>query len=85
MSLRLRAGVSLTETDDGMVLLDERSGQYWQLNSSGALTLQRLLEGATPEDAAKTLAARYPISQEQAGGDVTALVESLRAAQLVSS
>jgi Coenzyme PQQ synthesis protein D (PqqD) len=83
MSLRLRADVSITKTDDGMVLLDERSGRYWQLNSSGALVLRTLLDGATLEQAATTLAARYPVCQEQASGDVTALVTSLRAARLV--
>lgn len=85
MSLRLRADVSLAETDDGMVLLDERSGRYWQLNSSGALALRRLLEGATLEDVVKALVSRYPVSRERAGSDVTALVESLRKARLVRS
>jgi Coenzyme PQQ synthesis protein D (PqqD) len=84
VSLQLRADVSLTDTDDGMVLLDERSGRYWQLNSSGALVLRRLLDGATPEEVTKTLTTRYPVSQEQAGSDVAALVASLRAAGLVS-
>lgn len=84
MSLRLRAGVSIAETDDGTVLLDERSGRYWQLNSSGALALRLLLDGATPEEVAQTLVARHPVSRERAGDDVAALVESLRAAQLVT-
>lgn len=84
MSIRLRADVSVTETGDGMVLLDERSGRYWQLNSAGALVLRLLLDGVTPDEAAQTLTTRYPVSFERAGKDVAALVESLRAAQLVS-
>lgn len=84
MSVRLRADVSLVETDDGMVLLDERSGRYWQLNRVGGLVLRILLDGATPEDAAKTLATRYPVSRERAHSDVRALVESLHAARLVA-
>ncbi|MGH8887721.1 MAG: PqqD family peptide modification chaperone [Egibacteraceae bacterium] len=45
-----------------MVLLDERSGRYRQLNTSGALVLRVLLDGATPQKAAKTLATRCPVS-----------------------
>ncbi|HEV7451226.1 MAG TPA: hypothetical protein VGO16_07530 [Pseudonocardiaceae bacterium] len=32
MTLQLRADVSTADTDDGLVLLDERAGRYWQLN-----------------------------------------------------
>jgi hypothetical protein len=39
-----------------MVLLDERAGRYWQLNRTGALVVQALLDGDTPEHAARLLA-----------------------------
>lgn len=45
MSLSLADGVSIAETDDGAVLLDERTGRYWRLNGSGARLLQALLAG----------------------------------------
>ncbi|MFF2963230.1 PqqD family peptide modification chaperone [Streptomyces sp. NPDC057963] len=35
-----------------MVLLDERDGRYWQLNSTGATVLQALLDGAGPQQIA---------------------------------
>jgi hypothetical protein len=85
VSVQPRADVSIAETDEGMVLLDQRSGRYWQLNSSGALVLWRLFNGATLEQAAETLTTRYPVSRERASSDVAALVASLRAAGLVSS
>jgi Coenzyme PQQ synthesis protein D (PqqD) len=81
--LRLRKGVTVTETEDGAVLLDERSGRYWQLNTSGALILSTLLAGGTAEQAADAVAARYPVDAGRALADVRELTDSLRAAKLV--
>jgi Coenzyme PQQ synthesis protein D (PqqD) len=83
--LRLRKGVTLTGTGDGAVLLDERSGRYWQLNGSGALILSTLLAGGTAEQAADAVAARYPVDTGRALDDVRSLLDSLRAAKLVRS
>ncbi len=55
MSFRLHPHVSIVEADDGMVLLDERAGRYWQLNSVGVLVLRTLLNGATPEEIVEKL------------------------------
>ncbi|WKX72366.1 lasso peptide biosynthesis PqqD family chaperone [Streptomyces sp. XD-27] len=82
---RLHADVSACATDDGMVLLDERDGRYWQLNGTGALVVQALLDGATPEQIAERLAATRPVTREQAIADVTAVVGHLTRERLVSS
>ncbi|MEH6376421.1 lasso peptide biosynthesis PqqD family chaperone [Streptomyces sp. KLMMK] len=83
MNLTLRRDVSATDTEDGMVLLDEQSGSYWQLNSTAALILRSLLDG-TPEQAAQVLTERYPaVSAERAATDVAALIDSLSTARLV--
>ncbi|MGH3799832.1 MAG: lasso peptide biosynthesis PqqD family chaperone [Pseudonocardiaceae bacterium] len=84
MTVQLRADVSTTDTDDGVVLLDERAGRYWQLNRTGALVLRLLLDGATPHQIAQTLVDRHPVSTEQAAADVTALLERLHTAGLLS-
>lgn len=80
---RLRDDVALTDTDDGGVLLDQRSGQYWQVNDTGYLIITTLIQGGTPRDAATALADRYQISADRAAGDVTALLDSLTTARLV--
>ncbi|QLE73261.1 lasso peptide biosynthesis PqqD family chaperone [Streptomyces rectiverticillatus] len=83
MTLTLRRDVSATDTEDGMVLLDEQSGSYWQLNSTAALILRTLLDG-TPERAAQSLTERYPaVSAQRAATDVAALIDSLSTARLV--
>ena len=84
MGVRLSADVSTAETDGGLVLLDERAGRYWQLNRTGALILSTLLDGATPAHAAEILADRYTVSVEKAIADVSALLEHLSAAGLVT-
>ncbi|WP_119726785.1 lasso peptide biosynthesis PqqD family chaperone [Thermomonospora amylolytica] len=83
--MKLRTGVATADTEYGIVLLDERSGDYWQLNPTGALAVRRLLAGDTPEQAAAALAAEFDVTADQALADVRALLEQLRAARLVAS
>lgn len=84
MSWRLRTDVSTADTDDGMVLLDERAGRYWQLNATGVLVLRMLLDGAASHQIAQILADRHAVSTERAAADVAALLERLRTAGLVT-
>ena len=84
MTVQLRADVSTADTDDGLVLLDERAGRYWQLNPTGALVLRLLLDGAVPHQIAQTLADRHPVSTPRAAADVAALLEHLHTAGLVT-
>lgn len=74
----LRPQVTCATTEGGMVLLDERSGRYWQLNNTGALILRHLLDGETPRQAAAALAGRYPAAADRAAGDVEQLLATLR-------
>jgi Coenzyme PQQ synthesis protein D (PqqD) len=83
--LRLRADITTTTTDDGLILLDERSGRYWQLNPTGADVLHALLAGQDPDQAAQELVTRHRIELPQAQRDVTALTGQLHAAKLVVS
>jgi hypothetical protein len=81
--LRLRDGVFLAETEYGLALLDEDSGEYWNLNPSGVLVLRKLLDGGTPAEAATQLTHEYDVDLESAGRDVTELVSELESAKLV--
>jgi hypothetical protein len=76
--------VSTADTGDGVVLLDERAGRYWQLNRTGAVVLELLLDGVAVHQIARILADRHPVSTEQAATDITALLERLHAAGLVT-
>ncbi|HEY2957764.1 MAG TPA: lasso peptide biosynthesis PqqD family chaperone [Actinomycetota bacterium] len=83
MTLKLRDGVSAAETDYGITLLDEVSGQYWNLNPTGVLILRTLLDGGTPAQAVQELTAQYAVDAQTANRDVEDLVGGLHAAGLV--
>lgn len=82
--LKLRNGVSLAETEDGMALLDEDSGEYFTLNLTGTLVLRSLLSGATPTHAANELTRQYAVNDDSARRDVEELVSALQTAQLLA-
>ena len=81
--MKLRDGVFLTEVDYGAALLDEDSGEYWNLNPTGALILETMLDGGTVDEAARALATEYDVEPEMAARDVEELVEGLSSAGLV--
>ena len=85
MSLRLRSTVLTTETDYGTVLFDERNGDYYQLNPSGALVVRTLLDGGNADDAVHTLVTEFNVDTARAQHDVTALLQQLRSSRLVTS
>lgn len=86
MPFSLRGDVSAAHSINGMVLLDERTGRYWQLNATATLVLRALLCGAAPGEVAKRLTGDYPgLSAEQADRDVADLLTALRGAGLVMS
>ena len=83
MTFKLRDGVSAADTDYGITLLDEDSGQYWNLNPTAALALRTLLDGGTPAQAVQELTEQYAVDADTASRDVEALVGELRSAGLV--
>jgi hypothetical protein len=83
MTFKLRHSVSLADTDYGVVLLDEDSGQYWNLNPTAALILRTLLDGGSPSQAAQQLTGQYEVALETANRDVEDLVGEFRSAGLM--
>ncbi|MGH3831854.1 MAG: lasso peptide biosynthesis PqqD family chaperone [Pseudonocardiaceae bacterium] len=82
---QLQAQVTACPTDDGMALLDERTGRYWHLNTTGAAILTALLNGATPEQVTNRLVTARPVSHQRATADVTALLNHLTRANLINA
>jgi hypothetical protein len=83
MPLKLRDGVSAADTDYGMALLDEDSGQYWNLNPTAAVALRTLLDGGTTAQAVQELTEQYAVDADTAGQDIEDLVGELHSAGLV--
>ncbi|MFD9205542.1 lasso peptide biosynthesis PqqD family chaperone [Streptomyces sioyaensis] len=84
MALRFGDKVSTAATDYGTVLLDERSGQYWELNPTASLIVTTLLAGGDETAAADALLAEFGIEPARAEQDVATLVEELRASGLAA-
>lgn len=83
MTVTLARGVTATDVEGGLVLLDQRRGRYWQLNGSGASAMRMLLEGQPATAIAAHLAHGDPATAERALADVADLVAALRKARLV--
>ncbi|WP_431999757.1 lasso peptide biosynthesis PqqD family chaperone [Streptomyces sioyaensis] len=84
MALRFGDKVSTAATDYGTVLLDERSGQYWELNPTASLIVTTLLAGGDETAAVDALLAEFGIEPARAEQDVATLVEELRASGLAA-
>jgi hypothetical protein len=83
MAFALSPDLTTTDTEDGMILLDQRTGRYWMLNRTGATTLRMVLAGQQPEAIAAELTSGCPDNAPRALGDVNTLLDSLREARLV--
>ena len=81
--IALRDGVAAADTEYGITLLDEDSGEYWTLNPTAALALRTLLDGGTTAQAAQELTEQYAVDAGTASRDVEALVGELHSAGLV--
>jgi hypothetical protein len=75
--------VSTADTDYGVVLLDEDSGEYWNLNPTGALVVRTLLDGGSTGDAEQCLIEQYAVDPGTARKDVQDLLNGLRSADLI--
>ncbi|ASO19090.1 hypothetical protein FHR81_001357 [Actinoalloteichus hoggarensis] len=83
MTFALSPDVSITDVGDGMVLLDERGGRYFQLNETGALVLRRVLAGVAVDAVVAELRDRHPDAAGRVADDVSGIIDSLCAAEVV--
>ncbi|MFC4908171.1 lasso peptide biosynthesis PqqD family chaperone [Actinomadura gamaensis] len=90
MTVRLPDHITLVAVpgpEDGerpsAVLLDGRSGEYWQLNATAHLVLQHLLEGASDADTARALVDAHPEAADRAAADVGDIITRLKTAGLL--
>lgn len=85
MTLSLRRDVVVSDVDDGLVLLDERTGRYWHLNGTAGRMLQNLLDGHSPEETAARIAGADDGFRTRVTADVQALIDGLRRAKLIAT
>lgn len=82
-SLRLNSAVLTQKLGQQTVLMHIQSGEYFELNPTGSLALERLLAGANVAAIATELSEQYQVAQAQAHTDVEALLAQLRQRGLI--
>jgi Coenzyme PQQ synthesis protein D (PqqD) len=85
MTYSLAPYVTTTETEHGVVLLDERAGRYLQMNGTGAAILRHLLDRGDAASAVAELRDRYPAQADRVEADVMSLIDELRKAKVLTS
>ena len=75
--LRLRTGVVAQILEGEMVLLDTLGGQYFDLNPSGTLILDRLLKGDSSDQTLDVVVERFLVDRPRAQQDLDLLVRQL--------
>ena len=73
----LAPDISMAETEYGTALLNQDSGQYWNLNPTGAIVLRAALESEDLGPAVDRLASEFTVSREDAERDVHDMVVQL--------
>lgn len=64
-------------------MLDESGGEYWQLNTTGAVIAEGLLEGLGMEEVCTRLVDEFDVEAARAQADVEALAAALHEAGLL--
>jgi hypothetical protein len=81
--LRVVESVKVTDTQDGVVLLDVREGMCFPLDLVGTLIWKRLEQGSQVREIAQHIADTFHIPLDQASGDVKEFVQQLQKERLV--
>jgi hypothetical protein len=82
MQLVLKDGLLIQKVVDEMVILEPQSGDYFTLNSIGALMLEQLQAGVSAEQVAQAISDEYDVSVEQVAQDLIDLLTHLEQAGL---
>ena len=82
MELVLKEGLLIQKVVDEIVILEPQTGDYFTLNSIGALMLEKLQAGLTAEQVAEAISSDYDVDVEQVASDLTELLATLEQAGL---
>lgn len=85
MRLVNRPYLKLAATEYGAVLLDTKSGDYWELNPTSATIVSALLDGGQAEEATHRLTEEFDVDAERAAADVGAVLRAMAAAGVVAA
>lgn len=81
--MKLRNSVSMTRTDYGAVLLDQKNGSYFQVNEIGADMITALLDTNDPDRAVRALHDRYDVPLDDLRTDLLSYLQQLAQSGLI--
>lgn len=85
MKYRLAEHVSLTEVDDGAILLNVALGHYYGLNHIGVHFLRLIQNNKTEHQAITEIAKHYQIKTDEVESDIKELITSLIEQKLINA
>lgn len=80
---RLADGLSITELDNEVVILNLQNGQYFGLNHVGQELIEFFKTESSLDAAVAMIAEKYQISSDQANQDIQQLIAQLLENQLL--
>jgi hypothetical protein len=84
MRFRVNSPFVISETIQGeTIIIHLNTGTYYSLQGSGAEVWESIAGAATAAEIAADIAARHPVAADTAEATVTALIEDLRAEELI--
>jgi hypothetical protein len=85
LRLRINHDVRFITKDEGAVLLHLQQGRYQSLNGTATVIWNKINDGATSEDIAAALCARYPgVPRERIENELRAFLAQLESKGLVT-
>lgn len=83
--LRLRDGVLAQLDLPSAVLLDARSGEYFELDPAATVIVRALVAAGTPDAAVAALCAAFEVDASRAARDAAGFIDELRARGLLEA
>jgi hypothetical protein len=79
----LSDGVEYSRVEGEGVLLDTRSGRYWQMNASASRVLDGVLQGRQIDEIAQSWAVRSQVRSDRVEADIRSFIDALAESGLV--
>lgn len=73
----------MSKSKTNSILLDKRSGHYWQLNETASSVLELFFAGNTLIEVSAALGSVHRVDEETAREDVSALLDGLLDSKLI--
>lgn len=85
MQLVLKQGLLIQKVVDELVILEPQSGEYFTLNSMGALMLEKLQHGQSISQIGEQISAQYQVDAKEVELDLQTLLAQLEQVGLAHS